>query len=198
MSKPLCLRLSVEHWVYIGLVVGGVVLIGIGVIKMRQQPVVEMERVVEASVAAKIAEVAKKVIVVDISGEVVKPGIYSLTEGIRMGEAIASAGGLTRNADGRYVSRKLNLASKLSDGAKVYIPAIGEEESVEEVTTESSSGLVSINNATQSELEGLWGIGESRAKNIISNRPYTSMDELMIKAKIPQNVLDANQEKIGL
>jgi DNA uptake protein ComE-like DNA-binding protein len=44
----------------------------------------------------------------------------------------------------------------------------------------------------------LWGIGEVRAQQIVNNRPYTSLEELMTKAGIPKNVYEANAGKIQL
>jgi competence protein ComEA len=61
-------------------------------------------------------------IVVDISGAVIKPGIYKLDSDLRVGDLIALAGGMSADASIQYVARKLNLAQKIEDSQKIYIP----------------------------------------------------------------------------
>lgn len=61
-------------------------------------------------------------IVVDVDGAVERPGVYRLRVGSRVFDAIASAGGLTRNAD----KRQVNMAKKLRDEEKILVPVIGE------------------------------------------------------------------------
>lgn len=60
---------------------------------------------------------------VDIKGAVQKPGVYQLPKDARVKDALAQAGGATKEAD----LRQLNLATKLQDEMAVYIPAAGEE-----------------------------------------------------------------------
>lgn len=115
-------------------------------------------------------------IIVHITGCVVEEGIVKLKEGDRIADAIEHAGGLTSDAD----ISKVNLAYKLKDGQKIYIPSnIEEGEEVVIVTEEGQgvldgkvedSGKVNINTATQTELETLSGIGPSTALKIIEYR----------------------------
>jgi competence protein ComEA len=60
-----------------------------------------------------------KAIKVDISGEIVKPGVYELTEGQRVEDLVKLAGGLKSNAD----RNGINFAMKLNDEAKVIVPS---------------------------------------------------------------------------
>jgi|GEM_PF-5827109 len=69
-------------------------------------------------------------ITVDIAGAVEKPGVYTLKAGTRMVEAIDKAGGFTSTADTEWISKTMNMAVKLSDAAKIYIPQKGEKHSV--------------------------------------------------------------------
>ena len=79
------------------------------------------------------------------------------------------AGGLAEEAN----IRKINLAKKIEDGEKIYIPYIGEDISDiidEEIDISNANSKVNINTATQTELELLTGIGPSTALKIIQYR----------------------------
>lgn len=61
---------------------------------------------------------------VDVDGAVVRPGVYRLKGGARVSQAIDAAGGLTAEAD----VTGLNRASKITDGQKIYVPTVGEQQ----------------------------------------------------------------------
>jgi len=61
-------------------------------------------------------------IVVDISGAVQNPGLYKLDQSSRVGDALSVAGGISKEASLEYVSKSLNLAQKLEDTQKIYVP----------------------------------------------------------------------------
>jgi competence protein ComEA len=141
-------------------------------------------------------------LIVDVSGAVSKPGVYSVAAGGRMGEVIELAGGFADDVNVNWVAQQLNLAQPVVDGQKIYVPPRGELESQSNESLPgigSSQGLhvINVNTAPQSILEQLWGIGEVRAEAIIQNRPYSSIEELRTKANIPSNVLERNQAKIS-
>lgn len=130
-------------------------------------------------------------IVVHISGEINKPGIVELLKGARIADAIEIAGGITKNAD----LDQVNLAYVLEDGQKIYIPNKKDKEN-EYITSESGNNVivkdtttskgenkkVNINEATQSELETLPGIGPTIASRIIEyrqqNGKFNSVEDL--------------------
>lgn len=127
---------------------------------------------------------------VDVGGAVTTPRVYRLREGARVAQAIDAAGGLTAEAD----VTGLNRASKITDGQKIYVPTVGEQQAAAAVggaessaaTTPgagSSSGLVNINTASAAELQTLSGIGPSMAQSIIDERTkngaFASVDDLM-------------------
>jgi competence protein ComEA len=126
---------------------------------------------------------AEKTISIDVSGAVNNPGVYQLKDGDRIEEAIKLAGGFSENSNGEYISKYINMAQKLVDGSKVYIPMVGEEmpKNGGAVAGSSAQGQVNINTSSQSELEALPGIGPVSASKIISDRPYQSIDELLSK-----------------
>lgn len=62
--------------------------------------------------------VEKKRCNVDISGEVINPGVYSLDSDSIVDDAIALAGGLTHMAD----TESINRSQKIYDGMKIIVP----------------------------------------------------------------------------
>lgn len=138
-------------------------------------------------------------ILVHIAGEVVAPGVYTLSAGSRINDLINYAGGLTSQADTEFIDKNINLAAILKDGAKIYIPKKGENptSSVAGFSKENSP-LINLNNASRSDLESLPDIGPVRAQKIIDNRPYFSLEELVEKKIISPSVLDKIKDKITL
>ena len=127
---------------------------------------------------------------IDVDGAVASPGVYRLKDGARVSQAIDAAGGLTAEAD----VTGLNRASKVTDGQKIYVPTVGEQQAVTAgggadggaaaaSGTGASSGLVNINTASAAELQTLSGIGPSMAQSIIDERTqngaFASVDDLM-------------------
>lgn len=135
-------------------------------------------------------------LVVDVSGGVVKPGVYSMPTGSRVEDAILAAGGLSGQADNERLAKVVNRAARLSDGAKIYIPKVSDTETSHIISNTSHPSdpsypsSVSINAASQSELEALTGIGPATAKKIISGRPYMSLEELVAKRAMGQALFD--------
>src|SRR5579862_8075673 len=60
-------------------------------------------------------------LVIDVAGAVRRPGLYRLSTGTRIADALARAGGATAKADLDLV----NLAAPLADGEQVVVPARG-------------------------------------------------------------------------
>ena len=139
-------------------------------------------------------------VVVDIAGAVARPGVYNLPAGSRAEEAIATAGGLSAQVDDDRLAKVVNRAAKLSDGAKIYIPKMGDMVTRPGPVSDSltSHNSVSINAASQSELEALSGIGPATAKKIISGRPYTSLEELVAKKAMGQALFDKLKNQLTL
>lgn len=141
---------------------------------------------------------SQKMISVDVSGAVNKPGVYSLKDGSRIESAIEMAGGFREDASGEYISKYLNMAQKLGDGTKIYVPVAGESGVVIQtaVAGTSTQVKVNINTASQSELEALSGIGPVSASRIISDRPYSKTEELLDKKIISKSVFEKIKEQL--
>lgn len=108
-------------------------------------------------------------IYVFVCGRVNHPGVYSALLGTRAYQFIELAGGFCEDADVTY----LNLAEGISDGQKLYVPAIGEallEEASNVNLNQKQSNLININKATKEQLMTLPGIGETKAQDIINYR----------------------------
>lgn len=140
----------------------------------------------------------QKFISVDVSGAVLKPGVYQLNPSARVEDAINAAGGFSDAANGEYISKYLNLAQKLIDGSKIYIPVAGEQFSGSQtgVVAGSTQVKVNINLSSQSELEALPGIGPVTASKIISDRPYQKIEELLDKKIVNKTTFEKIKDQI--
>lgn len=120
---------------------------------------------------------------VHVAGLVRRPGVYELTEGARVAEAIQLAGGPKGKAD----LTVLNLAAQLVDGQQIVIPKQGPDGGIPVVggggAPGTVGGLVNVNTADAATLDTLPGIGEVMAQRIIDHReqngPFASVDDLI-------------------
>lgn len=138
-----------------------------------------------------------------VCGEVFSPGVYIVSEGARIYEAVDLAGGFTQQAAESW----LNLAEPVTDGMKLEIPSRAQVKdpswlaqhpygstdgsgTVNGAGTRSAASpeaaLVNINTASLEELMTLKGIGSSRAEDIIRYREeaggFTKIEDIM---KVP-------------
>lgn len=132
------------------------------------------------------------VIKADVEGAVVSPGVYELKVNSRIQDLLIKAGGLSIEADREYVSKNINLAQKLSDGAKIYIPSVGESSS----NLSNLSHLININQASARDLESLPGVGPATSAKIISGRPYQTTEELISKKAVGKAVFEKIKDEI--
>ena len=141
---------------------------------------------------------------VDVSGAVVNPGVYSLPSDSRMEDALKAAGGVTQSADPAYLTKNINLAQKLSDGIKIYVPQVAEQTpeaaSVmgENVADMGQNILININSASAVELDKLPGVGPARAQKIIDARPYSGIEELVTKKAVTGSVYDEIKNMVSV
>ena len=169
----------------------------------------------ENEVQEKTEETENKKIIVHVSGAVKNEGIVELEEGARVANAIEKVGGVRDDA----YTKDINYALKLEDGMKIYVPTIEEaKQEKEEVninsessnyiissnntkTNENSNGQkVNINNADESELDELPGVGPSTAQKIIQyrkeNGEFKSIDELKNVSCIGEAKFQKNKDLI--
>jgi len=129
-----------------------------------------------------LAGASGEAIVVHVAGAVASPGLYRLAAGARVDDAIAAAGGAVGDADLDAV----NLAAKVQDGDRVYVPRQGEVASPSPAGIGSRSSTpqlpLDLNAATESQLDQLPGVGPATAAAIVEYRNqhgrFRSVDEL--------------------
>lgn len=129
-------------------------------------------------------------LIVQVEGAVNHPGVYPLSPGSRVNEAIAAAGGLKPDAN----QNQVNLAALIKDGDKISIPSLEDQlksaslvippkgTSAPSDPTTPPIGIVNINQASLEDLEKLPGIGPARAQRIIeyrqANNGFKSIEEI--------------------
>jgi competence protein ComEA len=105
--------------------------------------------------------------VVQVAGEVRRPGVYRLRAGQRVDHAVRLAGGPTERADLTGV----NLAAKVEDGRQVIVPARGAASvSAPGAVGGGAGGQLNLNTATVEQLDELDGVGPATARKIVAYR----------------------------
>ena len=140
---------------------------------------------------------------VDVGGAVARPGVYELDGNSRIQEALILAGGLSSSADRDWVAKNLNLAAKLADGVKIYIPQTGEVKGGGSSATIATGGFVgsptekiNINSASSEELDKLPNVGPVTAQKIIAGRPYQTIEDLLNKKIVGEATFSKLKEQI--
>lgn len=143
-------------------------------------------------------------VVVDVSGAVKRPGVYTLSTEDRVEDALQQAGGATRKAD----LHQLNRAAKLEDGRQILVPTKGQAGTAAPATAgagaadpaAAATGPVNLNTATQEQLETLDGVGPATAQKILEYREqhggFKSVDELDQVSGIGEKRLAALRERV--
>ena len=151
---------------------------------------------------------------VDIKGEVINPGIYTMDSSSRVIDVIKAAGGLTENAN----TSVINLSKKITDEMVIIVYSNNEVEDfkkTKELEEQVSSkckqndkyglendacissdakleSLISLNDATVADLIKLPGIGEAKANDIIAYRnehgPFENIEDLKNVSGIGENL----------
>ncbi|MGZ0710750.1 helix-hairpin-helix domain-containing protein (plasmid) [Coraliomargarita sp. W4R53] len=141
-------------------------------------------------------------IYVHVSGAVAKPGLYVLSVGDRVVDAVAAAGGFASDA----AEGAVNLARLLNDGEQLVAPS---EADVLAAATETAiagspapGSRVNLNTADSTTLETLPGIGPALAQRIIdwrsANGAFTSVEDLLSVSGIGDKVLESLRELVGV
>ena len=122
-------------------------------------------------------------LIVDVSGRVRKPGVYSLVKGSRAIDALNLAGGALPGVN----LGDINLAHILFDGEQIIVGAprvaySSGSRSAPKAKAPTASSPLSLNSATLAQLDTLPGIGPVMANRIFAyrklNGPFTLIDDL--------------------
>lgn len=196
---------------FVGLILIGTIFLLVGAfqyisLKNRSDDIIFTPATSKQEVAG---EVLQKEISIDIEGAVENPGVYKLKEGSMVQNALIASGGLSSSADREYIAKHFNLAQKLTDGVKIYIPQKGEQATavvsvpqnlssneVSSPTFGDDAGLININSATLEKLDTLPKVGPVTAQKIVSGRPYNKIEELVSKKILGQKTFDGLKDKI--
>ena len=151
--------------------------------------------------------------VVYVTGEVAKPGVYTVVAGSRVNDVVDRAGGLTDRAD----RGQTNLAAPVADGDHVHVAGVGEQtgNSGKQTGTPGSRGRgaagagspgkrlsVNINTADAAELQRLPGVGPATAAAIVTwrekNGPFRSVDDLLDVSGIGKATLSKIRDSVRI
>jgi competence protein ComEA len=153
---------------------------------------------VSATASPSALEVRKPSFFVHIVGQVRYPGIYSLEVGSRLIDAVVASGGFLAKAD----QSSVNLARPLSDGEQIFVLANGQSSTPLGQAGVSGSGLISVNRATQSQLEELPGVGPALAGRIIdwrsANGGFKKLEDLKNVGGIGDKLFSGFSKQITL
>lgn len=155
----------------------------------------------------------KATTMVDVQGDVQKPGVYRLPNNARVEDAIQAAGGFVHPAD----SAMVNLAAPVDDGAEILVPAASPDQRAEPkvghqsnpsattaatVGTVTSAPAIDLNTASESSFETIPGIGPSKAEAIVKYRaakgPFHSIKDLLNVPGIGKGTLTKLQPYVML
>lgn len=192
-------KLKKLNWVDLVLVAGiGLILVGIG-INVREQKRESKVELLKVQPTGVVVVQSNNEVMIDIEGEVIKPGVYKMAKGSRMGEVLVAAGGLAAGADREWVEKNINKAEIVKDGMKIYIPSKGEEALV---LGSESSGLININTAGMEELDKLPGVGPGIAQKIIdyrqNNAGFRDINEIKLVSGIGEKLFLKIKDQISL
>ena len=145
-------------------------------------------------------------IFVYVCGQVAAPGVYELSAGARVYQAIERAGGTLEGAS----PESLNLAQQAEDGQKIYVPSKEEAEAgtfpqdssreAASPSQEQGGGKVNLNTADLEELMTLTGIGQTRAEAIITYREeeggFRAPEDIMNVDGIKEGIYEKLKDEI--
>ena len=144
-------------------------------------------------------DVAAVDITIDVQGAVARPGVYKLSIGSRVVDAIKAAGGITKVGD----PSDLNQARIIADGEQIYVYAKSGTATNRKAPVKvkpKGSSLVLVNRASAKEFEALDGIGPVLASRIVSyrkaNGPFATIEDLLKVPGIGEGTLSKFKSKL--
>ena len=140
-------------------------------------------------------EVQSLKIYVHVAGSVKSPGIYQLDSGTRVYDAVLAAGGFTSKAN----QSSVNMARALTDGEQLVVSSQSGGSTFE---VAPSSSLISLNQASASQLEELPGVGPALAGRMIdwrtANGGFKAKEDLLNVAGIGDKLFASFRDLVTL
>lgn len=134
-------------------------------------------------------------IYVHVAGSVKAPGIYQLDSGTRVYDAVLAAGGFTDKAN----QSSVNMARALTDGEQLLISSESSSVTFEGAV---ASSLISLNQASSSQLEDLPGVGPALAGRIVdwrtANGGFKAKEDLLNVAGIGDKLFASFKDLVTL
>ena len=132
-------------------------------------------------------------IYIHVAGAVRKPGIYQLDSGSRVFDAVLLAGGFTNKAN----QTSVNMARILNDGEQLLVSS-----GTSNAQVQQESSLISLNQASSSQLEDLPGVGPALAGRMVdwrtANGGFKSKEDLLNVAGIGDKLFAAVKDLVTL
>jgi competence protein ComEA len=147
-------------------------------------------------------------VLVHVAGAVQSAGVFTLEAGARVADAVAAAGGALPGA----MPDALNLAARVNDGDRIYVPTVQEAKEVQAqaaaapakapakapATASGSAAAtarpVNINTASVADLDRVTYITPTLAKAIVAYRvqkgPFRQLDELTAVKGVDRALLE--------
>jgi competence protein ComEA len=138
-------------------------------------------------------------LVVQLSGEVIAPGVYQLPVGARIEDALKAAGGATESGD----IHRLNLAARLADGQQIVVPKrVSPLLAPAADALSPTPGRLNLNVASVAQLDRLPGVGPVTAQRIVAYReqhgPFTSIEQLRQANLVNASTYEKIKELVGI
>lgn len=205
----MALAFARTHWLPLLFACLSLCFFGIGVIALLGSSQSQDDILFSSIDSEEFEEKKDAMLVVDVAGSVVHPGVYRLTFDARVQDALVAAGGLSETANREVVAKRINLASKVTDGMKISIPSLGEPATATILGAQNSLSeqsnvefgadqQVSINTASTKQLENLPSIGPATAEKIINACPFGSLEEVVQKKAVTQKTFDKIKDRLVL
>jgi len=169
------------------------IVVGLGVMVYRGYSAGSSQRIIIEETKNTGFTAPASTIMVHVCGAVRREGVYKISPGDRLLDALKMAGGSLPSAD----LSALNLAEIIKDGIKIVVPA---KQIMVEMASKTGSSRVNINTADEKALDSLPGVGPSMAKAILeyrrTNGPFARIEQIMEIPKFGKSKFEKIKDKI--